>query len=163
MPLFGSHLSVAGGLHLAPLAAKEYGFESVQLFTKAPNQWAGKPIANDHAELFRRTILETGVQFPVVHDSYLINLASPDEALRRKSIEAFIEELRRAELIGAAYLVTHPGAHMEAGEEAGLAKVAAALDEVQQRCAGFQVMILLETTAGQGSSLGIASNIWRPF
>ncbi len=94
------------------------------------------------------------MQFPVVHDSYLINLASPDEALRRKSIEAFIEEVRRAELIGAAYLVTHPGAHMESGEDAGLAKVAAALDEVQHRCAGFQVMILLETTAGQGSSLG---------
>jgi deoxyribonuclease-4 len=84
----------------------------------------------------------------------LINLASPDETLRRRSIEAFIDEVRRADQIGAAYLVTHPGAHMDSGEDAGLTKVAAALDEVQQRCVDVKVRILLETTAGQGSSLG---------
>ena len=154
MPLFGSHLSVAGGLHKAPLAAKEYGFDSVQLFTKAPNQWAAKPIADENVELFRRSISETGLRFPIVHDSYLINLASPDDTLRQKSIDAFVEEVRRAEQIGAAYLVTHPGAHMGSGEEAGLAKVADAMNEVLRRCAGVNVMILLETTAGQGSSLG---------
>ncbi|MFL5339204.1 MAG: deoxyribonuclease IV, partial [Gemmataceae bacterium] len=75
MPLFGSHLSTAGGLHKAPLAARGYGFESVQLFTKAPGQWASKPIDDAQAELFRQTIRETKVQFPTVHDSYLINLA----------------------------------------------------------------------------------------
>jgi deoxyribonuclease-4 len=154
MPLFGSHLSVAGGLHLAPLKAREYGFESVQLFTKAPSQWAAKPISDEDAALFRRTMRQSKLKKPTVHDSYLINLASPDEALWRRSIEAFVDEVQRADKIGAAYLVTHPGAHLDSGEDTGLAKVANALDEVQHRCPGVKVQILLEITAGQGSSLG---------
>ncbi|MFL5342543.1 MAG: deoxyribonuclease IV, partial [Gemmataceae bacterium] len=81
-------------------------------------------------------------------------LASPDDVLWRKSIEAFVEEVERAERIGAAYLVTHPGAHLGSDEAIGLAKVAQALDEAHRRCAGFHVMILLETTAGQGTCLG---------
>jgi deoxyribonuclease-4 len=154
MPLFGSHLSVAGGLYKALLKAAEYGFESVQVFTKAPSQWAAKPISDEEAAEFRRIRRRTKLKKPTVHDSYLINLASPDDQLWRRSIEAFIEEIQRAEQIGAAYLVTHPGAHLESGEEAGLARVAKALDEVHSRCAGAKVQVLLETTAGQGSSLG---------
>ena len=154
MPLFGSHLSVAGGLSNALLKAHEYGFESVQLFTKAPSQWAGKAISDEEAQAFRRILRRTKLKKPTVHDSYLINLASPDEQLWSRSIEAFVDEVQRAEQIGAAYLVTHPGAHMESGEDAGLAKVATALDEVLRRCAGAKVRILLETTAGQGTSLG---------
>jgi deoxyribonuclease IV len=154
MPLFGSHLSVAGGLHLALLKAREYGFESVQIFTKAPSQWAAKPIKDEDAALFRKILRKTKLKKPTVHDSYLINLASPDEALWRRSIEALVDEIRRAEQIGAAYLVTHPGAHLGSGEDAGLAKVANALDETQRRCADANVRILLENTAGQGSCLG---------
>jgi deoxyribonuclease-4 len=90
----------------------------------------------------------------MAHDSYLINLASPDEPLYRRSVEAFVVELQRAERLGLRYLVTHPGAHIDSGEEAGLARVACALDEVHQRCPGFRVRILLETMAGQGSTLG---------
>ena len=85
---------------------------------------------------------------------YLINPASPDDFLWRKSIEAFADEMRRAEQIGATYLVTHPGATLGSDEETGIAKVALALDEVHQRCAGFGVQILLENTAGQGTTLG---------
>jgi deoxyribonuclease-4 len=154
MPLFGSHLSVAGGLEKALLKAKEYGFDSVQIFTKAPSQWAASPISAEEAARFRKVRRQIKIQKPCVHDSYLINLASPDEALWRRSIEAFIDEIRRADQIGAAYLVTHPGAHLESGEDAGVAKVALALDEVQRRCHDAKVRILLETTAGQGSSLG---------
>ncbi len=154
MPLFGSHLSIAGGFHKALLQARDYGFETVQIFTKAPNQWYGKPIAEEDAALFRRTRRQTRIRFPVVHDSYLINMASPDDSLWRRSIEAFVDEVKRAEQLGASFLVTHPGAHLDSGEEAGLAKVAASLDEVHQRCLGVNVRILLETTAGQGSSLG---------
>jgi len=90
----------------------------------------------------------------MAHDSYLINLASPDVLLYRKSIEAFIVEYERSERLGLRYLVTHPGSHVDSGEEAGLVRVAKALDEVHRRCAGFRVQVLLETTAGQGSNLG---------
>lgn len=154
MPPFGSHLTVAGGMHKALLAAQGYGFDAVQIFTKAPSQWAGKPIADEDAKLFRRTLKETGLRRPIVHDSYLINLASPDEALWRRSIEAFIDELERAGQIGAACVVTHPGAHLGDGEEAGLARVVAALDEVVERLPRSKVRILIETTAGMGTSLG---------
>ncbi len=108
MPRFGSHLSVAGGLGKALLKARDYGFESVQVFTKAPSQWSSKPIAAEDAREFRKLLRQTKIKQPTVHDSYLINLASPDEPLRRRSIEAFIDELHRADQIGAAYLVTHP-------------------------------------------------------
>lgn len=154
MPLFGSHLSVSGGLHKALLSAQGYGFDCVQVFTKAPSQWTAKPISDEDATLFRRTQRQTKLKPVLVHDSYLINLASPDETLWRRSVEAFVDEIRRADQIGAHYLVTHPGAHLGAGEEAGLDRVIAGLDEVHQRCPDAKVRVLLETTAGQGTTLG---------
>jgi deoxyribonuclease-4 len=154
MPLFGAHMSVAGGLHEALLAAHRYQCQTVQLFTKNANQWNAKEITPDQISLFRKTLRGSGLKSPMAHDSYLINLASPDEGLYRKSIEAFVVELQRAEVLGLSYLVTHPGAHVGEGEPAGLARVAAAIDEVHGRCAGFKVEILLENTAGQGSTLG---------
>jgi deoxyribonuclease-4 len=154
MPLFGAHLSIAGGYHKALLQARAMGCEAVQLFTKAPNQWAGKPISEEEALLFQETLRQTGPLHAIGHDSYLINLASPEEGLYRKSVEAFVEEMNRAEALGLRGLVMHPGAHLDSGEEAGLARVAAALDEVHARCPGFRVRVLLETTAGQGTTLG---------
>jgi deoxyribonuclease-4 len=154
MPLFGAHMSIAGGLHNALLIAQKYGCQTVQLFSKNASQWSAPDLSAEQAALFRRTLKQTRLRMPIVHDSYLINLASPDETLQRRSIEAFIVEMERAEQIGARYLVMHPGAHMGIGEEAGLARVSAALDEVHARCAGFRVMVLLETTAGQGTTLG---------
>lgn len=154
MPLFGAHMSIAGGYHNALLAAQAHGCSSVQLFTKNSNQWNGKELTDDDIAIFRRTLRATRLKLPLAHDSYLINLASPDEALYRRSLEAFVIEMQRAEALGLRYLVTHPGAHVDSGEEAGLARVARAIDEVHQRCSGFRVQILLETTAGQGSSLG---------
>jgi deoxyribonuclease-4 len=154
MPLFGAHMSIAGGHHNALLAARKLGCDTVQLFTKNSNQWNAKELAPEDIRAFRRTLRQTRLRPAISHDSYLINLASPDDALYRRSIEAFLIEMERAEYLGLRYLVTHPGCHMEAGEEAGLARVARALDEVQRRCPGFKVQVLLETTAGQGSSLG---------
>ncbi len=154
MPLFGTHTSIAGGPHQALLEAQARGCDTVQLFTKAPSQWAARPFDDEQVRLFRRTLRKTRLRSPMGHDSYLINLASPDEALYRRSIEAFIDELGRSEALGLRYLVMHPGAHVDSGEEAGLARVAKALDEVHARCADYQVRILLETTAGQGSTLG---------
>jgi deoxyribonuclease-4 len=172
-------MSIAGGLHNALLAAQAHGMDTVQLFTASPQTWpvrplparqtasrSGKPSTNnsnpwgarelsdDEVRTFKRTLRQTRLRFPTAHDSYLINLASPDEKLFRRSVEAFIVELQRAERLGLSYLVTHPGAHVGSGEEAGLTRVAQALDEVHRRCPGYRVKVLLETTAGQGSCLG---------
>jgi deoxyribonuclease-4 len=147
-------MSIAGGCHKALDAARDLCCGTVQLFTKNANQWQAKELANEDIALFRQTLRSTKLKYPTAHDSYLINLASPDEQLYRKSVEAFIVELRRAEQLGLSYLVMHPGAHLGNGEEAGLERVAGALDEVHERCADFHVQVLLETTAGQGTCLG---------
>jgi deoxyribonuclease-4 len=154
MPLFGAHMSVAGGLHNALLSAQAHGCGTVQLFTKNANQWLAKELTDEAVRLFRKTLRQTKLRLPIAHDSYLINLASPDRALYRKSVEAFVIELQRAERLGLSYLVTHPGAAVDSDEESALARVATALDEVHGRCPGFRVKVLLETTAGQGTCLG---------
>jgi deoxyribonuclease-4 len=147
-------MSIAGGCHNALLTAREHGCATVQLFTKNSNQWSAKELTDEEVALFRKTLRQTRLRLPMAHDSYLINLASPDDTLYRRSIEAFIIEVQRAERLGLRYLVTHPGAHLDSGEETGLARVARALDEVHARCPNFGVQVLLETTAGQGSCLG---------
>lgn len=154
MPLFGAHMSIAGGLHNALLEAQAHGCSTVQLFTKSPNQWNARELTEEGVLTFRRVLRKVRVRFPMAHDSYLINLASPDEGLFRRSVEAFVVEMRRAERLGLHYLVTHPGACLDSGEEAGLARVAQALDLAHAQCPGFRLRVLLETTAGQGTTLG---------
>jgi deoxyribonuclease-4 len=154
MPFFGAHMSIAGGYEKALLAAQAHQCRAVQLFTKSSNQWKAKELTAEEICTFRRTLRQTGLKQTLAHDCYLINLASPDEQLYRRSLEAFVVELQRAEALGLRYLVTHPGSPTDGDEQAGLARVARALDEVHQRCPGFRVQILLETTAGQGNSLG---------
>jgi deoxyribonuclease-4 len=154
MPLFGCHMSIAGGCHNALLLAQEHGCSTVQLFTKNSNQWNAKDLTAEEIRLFKKTLRRAKLRYPTAHDSYLINLASADDGLYRRSVEAFAVELRRAEQLGLSYLVMHPGSPVDAGEEFGLGRIAAALDEVHRRCPGFRVQVLLETTAGQGSSLG---------
>ena len=154
MPLFGAHMSIAGGYHKALLLAQEHGCASVQLFTKSSNQWKAKELTADEIRIFRRTLRQTRLRQPLAHDCYLINLASPDEQLYRRSLEAFVVELQRAEALGLRYLVMHPGSATDGDEQAGLARVAKALDEVHARCPGFHAQVLLETTAGQGNCLG---------
>jgi deoxyribonuclease-4 len=154
MPLFGAHLSIAGGLHNAVAAAVALKCETLQLFTKNASQWQGKPLSDEEIRVFRKALRNTAIRYPTAHDSYLINLASPDEGLYRRSIEAFWLELERAEALGLTYLVMHPGAHMGSGDEAGIERVVAALDEVHARAAGFHVKVLIENTAGQGTTLG---------
>ena len=153
-PPLGAHLSVAGGVVNALLAADRLGCSTVQLFTKNSNQWAGKPFGPDEPAEFRKTLRRTKLKFATSHDSYLINLATADPALWRRSVEAFVDELDRAEALGLTYLVTHPGAHVGCGEDAGLASVVRAIDEVHARRPDHKVRILLELTAGQGTCLG---------
>ena len=154
MPLFGAHFSIAGGLTNAVATAVRFQCGTLQLFTKNASQWACKPIADADAQVFRKAAKSAKLKLLTAHDSYLINLASPDGELFRKSVDAFAVEWERAEQLGLSYLVTHPGAHVGSGDTAGLQRVIEALDIASGRCEGLKVRILLETTAGQGTTLG---------
>ncbi len=154
MPLLGAHMSIAGGYYKAADAAAALGMETVQLFTKNNNQWAGKPLAPEDVRLFREAMERGGLQKPCAHNSYLINLASPDDVLWQKSVEASVDELQRAEALGLDGVVMHPGAYVTSSEAAGLLRIVQGLDEVHRRCPKRHTEFWLETTAGQGSSLG---------
>jgi len=154
MPLLGAHMSVAGGVSKAVEASITYQCQTVQIFTKNASQWKGKPLSQEEISGFRKGVKEAGLKQILSHNSYLINLASPDDELFGKSIEAFVDEMERAEQLELDYLVAHPGAHVKSGEEAGIKRIALGLDEIQRRCSNFKVMILLEITAGQGTTLG---------
>ena len=152
--MFGSHLSIAGGMHNALLEAERLGMTCVQVFTKNQQQWKSKPLDPSAITEWRTHCDRLKFAHTVSHDSYLINLASPDDALRRKSIDLFTEELRRCVALCIPFLVTHPGAHVGEGEAAGLQRVAKSLDEVHAVIPNGNVITCLEITAGQGSSLG---------
>jgi deoxyribonuclease IV len=154
MAILGAHMSIAGGYHKAVEAAKQAGCDCVQLFCKNNNQWRAKPITPEEASRFRQTLAELHVGYPLVHCSYLINLASPDELLWQKSIDALVMEIERTAQLGIPYVVVHPGAYVSSSEQAGLQRIVLALREVQRRTAQTPTGCLLETTAGQGSNLG---------
>lgn len=156
MPILGAHQSIAGGYHRAIERAHRIGCQCVQLFTKNNNQWKAPPVTSEDAARFRGLAEQLGITHPLAHDSYLINLASPDPQLWRRSIEAFAEELRRAEVLGIPYVVTHPGSYTSADGQFGLRRVIQALNAVHAETRGIAARCLLETTAGQGTSLG-----WR--
>lgn len=152
--LIGSHMSIAGGLSKALARGEDAGCATIQIFTKNASQWAVKPLDPDEVKRFRDACDATGIGPVVAHDSYLINLASPDYALYKKSIEAMKIELDRAEALGLPYVVGHPGAHVGSGEARGLKRIARAIDRIHTRTKKHRVQLLLETTAGQGSCLG---------
>ncbi|HWE39667.1 MAG TPA: deoxyribonuclease IV [Isosphaeraceae bacterium] len=152
--LFGAHMSIAGGHDRAVFAASKVGGTTVQLFTKNNNQWRARPIDDARVAAFRSALAATGVERPVAHNSYLINLGSPAAELWEKSIAAMVDELERAEALGIVGVVAHPGAHVGSGEEEGLRRIAAGIDEVHRRARGLEAQIWLETTAGQGTCLG---------
>lgn len=147
-------MSIAGGAHHALEDAARYRSGAVQLFTKSNNQWAAKPLTDEDVQRFGRTDRELGPFEKAAHDSYLINLASPNPALYRKSLDAFIEEIERCEALGVPRLVFHPGAHMGEGEEAGIQRVAEAVQEALAATSGYGTRLLFENTAGQGTTLG---------
>jgi deoxyribonuclease-4 len=152
--MYGSHLSIAGGMHNALIEAESLGMDTVQVFTKNQQQWNCKPLEQAAIDQWTGECNRLKFKQTVSHDSYLINLASPDDVLWNKSIDLFEQELRRCVQLNIPYLVTHPGAHMQSGEEAGLKRIAAALNILHQRVGPADVITCLEITAGQGSSLG---------
>lgn len=153
LPL-GAHQSIAGGTPRAIERGLEAGCRVVQIFVKNSNRWVGRPLERPEARAFRSAARGAKFSRVVAHTSYLINLASPVAELRRQSIGALVEEIERCRKLGIPDLVYHPGAHCGEGEIAGVARIAASLDEVFDRTGGARVRILLETAAGQGSCVG---------
>ncbi|MCX7683054.1 MAG: deoxyribonuclease IV [Anaerolineae bacterium] len=150
----GAHESIAGGLHRAFDHARAVGCDALQIFVKSSRAWAVSPLTDEEITLFKAKAEETAIHPVVAHASYLLNPATPDDELWKKSRDTLIVELERCEALGIPYLVLHPGSHKEAGEEVGLKRVAQALGEVHTATPGLRARILLETTAGQGSDLG---------
>jgi len=151
---FGAHLSVAGGLENAFQAGVEVGCDCLQVFVKNQRQWHAPTLTDEQTARYREAADATGLTPVVAHASYLLNLASPDASNRARSVRAMIDELERCEALGVSALIFHPGAHMDDTLEAGIERIVASLDQVHRACRGFTSMILLETTAGQGSAIG---------
>ena len=147
-------MSIAGGLYraLERGAALECG--AVQIFLKNQRQWAARPLGADEIRDFAVARRATAIRHVFAHASYLINLAALDARQWRQAVDAFTDELERAEALGLSCVVIHPGSHAGAGAEAGLARVTEALNEVTRRTAGYRVKIALENTAGGGGTLG---------
>jgi deoxyribonuclease-4 len=154
LPPLGAHVSVAGGMPNAIARATSLGCTAAQIFVKNGSQWRWKETGDEEAAAFRAAHAASAVGPLVAHASYLINLCSADPALLARSREALVDELARCERLGVEGLVLHPGAHLGAGEEAGVERVAASLDAVLAALPRSPVRVLLENTAGQGSCLG---------
>lgn len=154
-PRLGAHMSIAGGFPEAVSRARSVEATALQVFVKSSNQWAARPFAPGEVNAFRDASREAGLDgHTLAHASYLINLASPDPALWEKSIAAFAIELARCAELGIPWLVVHPGSHVGSGVATGIARVAKALDHALADVREGGPGVLLETTAGQGSTLG---------
>lgn len=153
MPLLGAHESVSKGLHYAFERITRAGGEALQIFTRNQRQWHPKPLTEEEIERYFKSWQEHNKMVVASHASYLVNLASGKPELRRKSIEAFVEELRRCHQLSIPFVVMHPGSHTGDGPEHGLERFVSALDETIDQ-AESDTMILVETTAGQGTGLG---------
>lgn len=154
MHLLGAHMSIEKSHSLAIDRAAAFEMTALQIFTKNASRWAAKPIDPAAAETFRERLASSDLGFTVAHDSYLINMASPDDVLWEKSLNAFQDEMSRCAQLGVPYLVTHPGAHMGTGVETGVGRVAEGLNRLFDEDPANPTVVLLETTAGQGTTLG---------
>lgn len=156
MPLLGAHQSIAGGLHLAFDRIEQAGGESLQIFTANQRQWRSAPLQAEQIRQFKERWRQNGNMPVASHASYLINLAAADSEKAAKAVAAFAEELRRCLQLGIPYAVIHPGSHGGIGVEAGLERVVGNLNQAleQAKAPDAAIKVLLETTAGQGTSLG---------
>ncbi|HDP16241.1 MAG TPA: deoxyribonuclease IV [Candidatus Omnitrophica bacterium] len=149
----GVHVSIAGKIYEAVDRAQALGCETMQIFSRNPRGWTAAPLSRDDAKEFIKRRKKANI-FPVlVHIPYIINLATPVDSLYKKSIDSYIEDIKRADALEAEYFITHLGSHTGSGEEAGLKRFCGALNIITEK-ANPKATILLETTAGSGSSLG---------
>jgi deoxyribonuclease-4 len=147
-------MSVSGGVHTAFDRGTRIGCTTMQVFVKNANQWEGKPLTWEDIESYKRAGAKSRIDPVVAHAAYLINLAAVSPSTLRRSRLALEDELRRCELLGIPALIVHPGAHMGAGEQEGIRRIAESIDIVHARTPGFRARTVLETTAGQGTTLG---------
>lgn len=154
----GAHESIAGGLAKAFDRGHTATCDAIQIFTKSNRQWKAKPLTEEEIAAWRQRMAAeeaSGGIFPVVaHTSYLINIASPKEETWKKSYDALKIEVERCEALSVPFLALHPGSHLKAGEEVGLANIARALSQLHAETPGFETMVCLEGMAGQGTNLG---------
>jgi deoxyribonuclease-4 len=154
MPRLGAHMSVAGGLPRAVERAVVHRCDALQIFAKNANQWRGRDIPRSEIREFRAAVKAAGIGPVVSHASYLINLASTNPTLRQQSLEAMGDEIDRAEALGLLGVVLHPGAYTVGSEAEGLTLIAGALLDLLRARKRGKTMVLLENTAGQGTTLG---------
>jgi deoxyribonuclease IV len=147
-------MSIAGQIGEAFKRGKSIGCECIQIFTKSSRQWAAKPLSSEDIATFKRNQKVTGIKSIIAHDSYLLNLGAPDQALRKKSVAGFIDEINRCEVLGIPFLIAHPGAHVGSGEAQGIKTIAKSINEAHSACKGYVTKVALEITAGQGTVLG---------
>lgn len=152
--LLGSHMSVRGGIFTAFERGTAIGCSTMQVFVKNSNQWVGKPLTAEDIRNYKTAEAKASIAPVVAHAAYLINLCAVDQGVLRRSRAALEDELRRCEALGILGLIVHPGAHMGAGVEAGVAGVAASINYVHRRTPGLRTLTVLETTAGQGTTVG---------
>lgn len=152
--LIGAHTSAAGGVHNALYQGKEIGATTIQLFTSNQRRWEGKPISDEAAALWKEALEATGIRKVMSHDSYLINIGSCNPEMLLKSQEAFKEELLRCQKLEIAFLNFHPGAALDAPLEQCLNQIANSLLTFEALAAEGPTRLLLETSAGQGSTVG---------
>ncbi|MGA1845715.1 deoxyribonuclease IV [Deferribacter abyssi] len=151
--LIGAHESISGGIFKSIDFANSNGGECLQIFVKNANRWESKPLLKDFVNLFIEKAMKFGFDKICAHSSYLINLCSPKKETEVKSIKCFIDELLRCEQLKIPFYIMHPGSHLGKGEDYGLKKLVNNIDRVYSEYC-FNTMLLLETTAGQGTNLG---------
>ncbi|MCF7804503.1 MAG: deoxyribonuclease IV [Candidatus Marinimicrobia bacterium] len=154
MSLFGAHVSIAGGIYKAPLRGEELGCDAIQVFTKNQMQWSAKPIVDEDAKKFKECMESRRPSSVMTHDSYLINLGSPEDDNLEKSRDAFKNEIDRCHQLGIDLLIFHPGSHLGAGEQHAIDTIADSLNWAHKETPGASVITLLEIAAGQGTNVG---------
>lgn len=152
--LLGAHCSTAGGLSMAPKRGGELQCSAIQLFTKNSNQWKAPALSLKEIDAFKEAMSENNIKIAFAHTGYLINLATIDPAVHEDSMESMRIELERAEALELPYVVVHPGSRKEAGELVGIIQIVENLKRLMDEFKSANVQIVLETTAGQGASIG---------
>jgi deoxyribonuclease-4 len=152
--LLGAHTSINGGVSTAVVLAEKLGFTAIQIFTKNNNRWYAKELGEKEIETYKTRLKASNIKFVVAHDSYLINLCAKDTEMLNKSKDSFLDELKRCELLEIPHLNFHPGAHLGLGEDEGIKLIAESLNVIHSSTPGYKVTSMIETTAGQGSSVG---------
>ena len=154
MALIGAHMSIAGGLEKAFFRGQRAKCDVIQIFSRNASRWESRPLADESVKAFKKAQEITSIGAIAVHNSYLINLASSSQKIRRKSFSALLEEVRRAAILGIPYVVIHPGSHVGEGEAKGIKRVVDALKRLHDKTREAPVALLIETTAGQGTNIG---------